>query len=167
MTLDKNDSPSIFNQTEIPIIHHRILTHSVFLACVLAVSACNMSPMVSHVSTLTARLSVANEVPPASSNGSGTLSANLDKKTSVLSWTVTYSGLSGPVTGAHFHGPAKMGQNAAVALPFAGSLESPIRGTATLTPAQMDAVMNGNWYLNLHTAAHPNGEIRGQIALYP
>ena len=149
------------------MIHHRFLTSSVLLASLLAVSACNTSPMASNVSTLTARLSGANEVPAASSNGSGTLSANLDKATSVLSWTVTYSGLSGPVTAGHFHGPAMMGQNAGVALPFTGSVESPIRGTATLTPAQMDAVMNGKWYVNLHTAANPGGEIRGQVALYP
>ncbi len=146
---------------------YRTLAHSVLLASLLALNACTMSPMAPNVSTLTARLSGANEVPAATSNGTGTLSANLDKKTSVLSWTVTYSGLSGPATGGHFHGPAKAGQNAGVALPFTGSLESPIRGTATLTPAQMDAVMNGNWYVNLHTAAHPAGEIRGQVALYP
>ena len=146
---------------------YRTFTCSVLLTNLLALGACNMSPMASNVGTLTARLSGANEVPAANSNGSGTLSANLDKATNVLSWTVTYSGLSGPATGGHFHGPAKMGQNAGVALPFTGSLESPIRGTATLTPAQMDAVMNGNWYVNLHTAANPNGEIRGQVALYP
>ena len=147
--------------------HHRTRAYSVLLASLLALSACNMSPMASNVSTLSARLSGANEVPAATSSGSGTLSANLDKTTSVLSWTVTYSGLSGPATAGHVHGPAKMGQNAGVALPFAGNLESPIRGTATLTAAQMDAVMNGNWYVNLHTAAHPAGEIRGQVALYP
>ena len=146
---------------------YRTFTCSVLLTSLLALGACNMSPMASNVSTLTARLSGANEVPAANSNGSGTLSANLDKATSVLSWTVTYSGLSGPATAGHFHGPAKMGQNAGVALPFAGNLESPIRGTATLTAAQMDAVMNGNWYVNLHTAANPGGEIRGQVALYP
>ncbi len=146
---------------------YRTLTSSVLLASLLALSACNTSPMVSNVSTLNARLSGANEVPAANSNGSGTLSANLDKTTRVLSWTVTYSGLSGPATAGHFHGPAATGQNAGVALPFTGSLESPIRGTATLTPAQMDAVMNGNWYVNLHTAANPGGEIRGQVSLYP
>ena len=146
---------------------YRTLTSSVLLASLLALSACNTSPMASNVSTLNARLSGANEVPAANSNGSGTLSANLDKTTRVLSWTVTYSGLSGPATAGHFHGPAATGQNAGVALPFTGSLESPIRGTATLTPAQMDAVMNGNWYVNLHTAANPGGEIRGQVSLYP
>ena len=147
--------------------HCRTLTSSVLLCSLLAISACNMSPMASNISTLSARLSGASEVPATSSNASGTLSANLDKQTSLLSWTVTYSGLSGPATGGHFHGPAKVGQNAGVALPFTGSLESPIRGTATLTAAQMDAVMNGNWYVNLHTAANPGGEIRGQVSPNP
>ena len=147
--------------------HFKTITCSLLLASLLGLSACIMAPMASNISTLNARLSGANEVPATSSNASGTLSANLDRQTSILSWTVTYSGLSGPATGAHFHGPAMTGQNAAVALPFTGSLESPIRGTATLTAPQMDAVMNGNWYVNLHTAANPGGEIRGQVSLYP
>ncbi len=148
-------------------IQRRTLTISVLLFSLLAISACNMSPMASNISTLNARLSGASEVPANNSNASGTLSANLNKQTSLLSWTVTYSGLSGPATGGHFHGPAKMGQNAGVALPFTGNLESPIRGTATLTSAQMEDVMNGNWYVNLHTAASPGGEIRGQVSLSP
>ena len=147
--------------------HFKTTTCSLLLASLLGLTACTMAPMASNISTLNARLSGANEVPATSSNASGTLSANLDRQTSILSWTVTYSGLSGPATGAHFHGPAMTGQNAAVALPFTGSLESPIRGTATLTAPQMDAVMNGNWYVNLHTAANPGGEIRGQVSLYP
>ena len=78
---------------------YRTLTSSVLLASLLALSACNTSPMASNVSTLNARLSGANEVPAANSNGSGTLSANLDKTTRVLSWTVTYSGLALPWPG--------------------------------------------------------------------
>ena len=133
----------------------------------ISLSACNMSPMASNVISLSARLSGANEVPPSASNASGTLSANLDKQARMLTWTVNYTSLSGPVTAAHFHGPAPMGQNAGVALPFSGSLESPIRGSATLTDAQVTDLVNGKWYLNLHTAANPNGEIRGQVSLYP
>ena len=148
-------------------IQRRALACGVLLASLLGLSACYTSPMSSNISTLNASLSGANEVPATTSSGMGSLTANLDKQTSLLNWTVTYSGLSGPVTGAHFHGPAKRGENAGIALPFTGSLESPVRGTATLTAAQVDAVMNGNWYVNLHTAANPNGEIRGQIALYP
>ena len=91
----------------------------------------------------------------------------MNKDTHVLSWTVTYAGLSGPTTGGHFHGPAMAGQNAGVVVPLGGSLASPIKGMATLTAAQESDLMAGKWYLNLHTAAHPGGEIRGQVTFRP
>jgi hypothetical protein len=114
-----------------------------------------------------AKLSGANEVPANASPGSGMLEASLDKQTSVLSWTVSYSGLTGPVKAGHFHGPAMAGANAGVALGFTGSVESPVKGTATLTPAQIDDLMSGKWYVNLHTAANPGGELRGQVMPTP
>jgi len=97
------------------------------------------------------------------SDASGTVEASLDKKTNVLSWTFTYSGLSGPATAGHFHGPAASGQNADVVVPIDGNLASPIKGTATLTAEQAADLMAGKWYVNLHTAANPKGEIRGQV----
>ena len=92
---------------------------------------------------------------------------SLNKQTNVLTWTVTYSGLSGPATAGHFHGPAIAGTNAGVALPLMGDLTSPIKGSATLTAAQSADLMAGMWYMNLHTAANLNGEIRGQLASRP
>jgi hypothetical protein len=41
--------------------------------------------------------------------------------------------------------------------------DSPIDGTATLTPEQAKELVDGKWYFNLHTSANPGGEIRGQI----
>ena len=82
---------------------------------------------------MSATLSGAQEVPPTPSTGSGKGEVTLTGST--LTWTVSYSGLTGPVTGAHFHGPALPGTNAGVVLPFAQPLTSPIKGTATLTPA--------------------------------
>jgi hypothetical protein len=110
-----------------------------------------------------AKLSGASEVPANASTGSGTLEASLDKATGVLSWTVNYAGLSGPAKAGHFHGPAAAGANAGVALPFTGSVESPIKGSATLNEAQMADLVAGKWYVNLHTAANPGGELRGQV----
>lgn len=132
------------------------------LAVVLGISACS-AWMPSTTVQLSAKLSGASEVPPNASTGAGTLQASLDKQTNVLKWTVTYSGLTGPVKAAHFHGPAAAGANAGVAQGFSGSLDSPIQGTATLTPAQAADVLAGKWYANLHTAANPGGEIRGQL----
>jgi hypothetical protein len=102
------------------------------------------------------------EVPPKTSSGSGTAEATLDTATKKLTYTVTYQGLSGPATAAHFHGPAAAGVNAGVVVPFKVS-PSPITGTATLTDAQIADLEAGKWYANVHTAANPGGEIRGQM----
>ena len=112
-------------------------------------------------SLMAATLSGARQVPPNSSSGSGTAAIKLEGD--VLSWVITYSGLTGPVTGAHFHGPAPANANAAVIVPFAGSLGSPIQGSQRLTAAQVAQLRSGLWYVNLHTAVHPGGEIRGQV----
>jgi hypothetical protein len=97
------------------------------------------------------------------SQGKGMATASLDTATKVLTWTVDYSGLSGPATAAHIHGPADPGANAGVVVPFTGNLASPIKGSATLTDAQMAQLEAGKWYINVHTDANKGGEIRGQL----
>lgn len=106
-------------------------------------------------------LSAANEVPPNGSSGSG--SATVDVAGNTVKWSVTYAGLTGPVTAGHFHGPAPAGTNAGVVIPFTGSMASPITGSATLTDAQLADLKAGRYYINLHTAANPGGEVRGQV----
>ncbi len=149
------------------MIHTRTALAACLLASALALGACSMTPMTPTSRAMMARLYGASEAPPTSSRGSGTADVNLNRQTNVLSWTVTYSGLTGPATGGHFHGPAVAGQNAGVVLPFTGSLASPIHGMATITPAQAADLVEGKWYVNLHTAAHPGGEIRGQVSVHP
>jgi len=104
-----------------------------------------------------------SEVPANSSAGNGTVDVDYDAATKKLTWKLTYSGLSGPATAAHFHGPAEPGKNAgvAVAIPNAGT--SPAEGSATLTDAQAADLTAGKYYINVHTAANPGGEIRGQV----
>jgi len=125
----------------------------------LAVAGCGM--MDKMTGTMSVPLSGKNEVPPNASPGSGT--AKIELEGNALKWTVTYSGTTGPVTAGHFHGPAPAGANAGVVLPFSGSMASPIVGQAQLTAAQVDQLKQGLWYVNLHTAAHPGGELRGQV----
>jgi CHRD domain-containing protein len=104
-----------------------------------------------------------SEVPPNTSAATGSADIDYDPASKKLSWKVTYSGLSGPATAAHFHGPAEAGKNAgvAVAIPNAGT--SPVSGEATLTDAQAADLVGGKYYINIHTAANPGGEIRGQV----
>ncbi|HSZ50301.1 MAG TPA: CHRD domain-containing protein [Caulobacteraceae bacterium] len=110
----------------------------------------------------TAHLDGAQETPPNDSKGTGEAKIAFDTDSKTLIWTVTYSGLSGPATMAHFHGPAPTGKAAPVVVNFA-PFDSPIRGSTVLTQGQIDQLMNGLWYVNVHTALHPPGEIRGQV----
>jgi hypothetical protein len=112
---------------------------------------------------LKASLKAADSVPPNTSNGSGSLQATYDTANKQLTYTVTYSGLTGNATAAHFHGPADPGKTAGVVVPVQGSVASPIKGTATLTDPQAADLLAGKWYFNVHTEANKPGEIRGQV----
>ena len=149
------------------MISYRTVLQSTLLVAAMTLSGCGwMSSMMGSDSMamgMKNALTGAQEVPPVTTSGSGTVDTTFDKSTNVLTWTVTYSGLSGPVTAAHFHGPAMPGTNAGVVVPFTGEMASPIRGKATLTAAQAADFTAGRWYANLHTAKNPGGEIRGQV----
>ncbi len=136
-------------------------------AAVVLVSGCSMMPSQSNLLAFTTQLRGANEVPAVASNASGQVDAVLNKDTNLLRWQLSYEGLSGPATAGHFHGPAPVGANAGVALPFTGPITSPMTGQATLTPAQVADLMAGKWYANIHTAKFPGGEIRGQMTARP
>jgi CHRD domain len=104
-----------------------------------------------------------SEVPPNASAGTGSADVDYDAATKKLTWKLTYSGLTGPATAAHFHGPAEAGKNAGVAVAIPGATSSPAEGSATLTDAQAADFLAGKYYINVHTAANPGGEIRGQV----
>lgn len=130
----------------------------------LALTACDGMPTARAQTgtAVTARLSGAAEVPPVSTQAEGDFEGRFDPATRTLRYKITYKGLSGPATGAHIHGPAMPGQNAGVVVPFQ-SAASPISGEAMLTEAQAADLTAGKLYVNVHTAANPNGEVRGQL----
>ena len=137
-----------------------------FFRTVVAVCALTLISAAAHAATihLKADLKASAEVPPKDSAGTGTLTATLNTETNELTYHIEFSGLTGPVAAAHFHGPAAAGANAKPQLPIKGSpISSPIDGKATLTAEQAKDLLDGKWYFNLHTAANPGGEIRGQI----
>jgi len=150
------------------LMHH--LRHALLglsTASLLGLGACSMAPVASTSTALTARLEGAGEVPMVTTGATGQLEASLTPGSNVLTWRLTYSGLSGPATAAHFHGPALVGQNAGVIVPITGPLASPVTGSATLSPSQAADLTAGKWYVNVHTAANPGGEIRGQVSVRP
>ena len=122
-----------------------------------------VTPVRAEMMTYKADLKSATEVPANDSKGTGSVDAGYDTTSKKLSWTITYSALTGAATAAHFHGPAAATANAPPVVPLSGAMASPIKGEATLTDAQAADLQAGRWYFNVHTAAHPDGEIRGQV----
>ena len=128
-----------------------------------ALAAFSVSPALAETLHFKATLTGPAETPPTDSKGAGTVDATYDDATKTLGWTINYSGLTGPALAAHFHGPAAAGTAAPIEVPLTGSLDSPIKGSATLTDAQAKDLTSGMMYFNIHTAAHKPGEIRGQM----
>ena len=129
------------------------------VAALLAIA----SPSFADTMKFKADLKGSSEVPPNQSAGTGSVTATYDSGTKVLTWDGSYAGLSGPATAAHFHGPAEAGKNAGVEVPIPNAGTSPVEGSATLTDAQAADLTGGKLYVNVHTAANPGGEIRGQV----
>ncbi|HEY7928633.1 MAG TPA: CHRD domain-containing protein [Steroidobacteraceae bacterium] len=111
------------------------------------------------------QLTGAQQVPAVQTDGTATADLTYDPDTRALSWSVSYSGLSSPVTMAHFHMGAegKSGKPVLWLTKKGGEVSSPITGHATLTAAQAKQFQAGDWYINVHTKDHPAGEVRGQV----
>ncbi len=126
------------------------------------------TPALSGTIKFKAEMSGGGEAPPNNSKGRAHLDATLDTDTNMLSWSVTYSGLTGGPIGAHFHGPvAYMGltpeENAPIQIGTPGNLVNPFKGAAKIDDVQKKDLKDGRWYFNLHTPTFPEGEVRGPV----
>ncbi|GCD79912.1 CHRD domain-containing protein [Schleiferia thermophila] len=106
------------------------------------------------------------EVPPVATNAKGVATVMLNTTLDTLWYDIVADGLSGPITSAHFHN-APMGSNGPVAVDLTSSIMgNRISGMVTgaaLSNAFINQLLVGDIYINIHTAAHPSGEIRGQV----
>jgi CHRD domain len=108
---------------------------------------------------LTATINGLQQTPPNNSTATGTFTGVYNSGSQQLTYTVVYQGFTPTV--AHIHTGAP-GVSGSVAIPFA-NLTSPITGTVTLTSEQADNLLNNRMYVNMHSMAYGNGEIRGDI----
>jgi len=131
-------------------------------ASLLAAVTLVTAPAFAEETKFMAMLSGAEEVPPVETGGTGSANVTWNSETKEISWSIDFAGLSGPAAAAHFHGPADPGANAGPVITI-DDLESPSEGKATLTDEQAADLAAGKWYVNVHTEANPNGEIRGQV----
>jgi CHRD domain len=123
-------------------------------------------------------LTGAKEVPANASTALGIMDVSYTKETRILTWSVTWSGLTGPVTLMHIHGVAPDGYTASPVLNIIAGSNALALPNATLYPAtgkfsgtmladgvvvKEQDLLNGFYYMNIHTAANTGGEIRAQI----
>jgi hypothetical protein len=142
-----------------------VVRRAAIAGALLVLAACAQQPSSApQGEAYVATLSGQQEVPPNDSRGTGNAEVEFHPRSGLVHWRVSYSGLTAPVTGAHIHGPAGPGQNADILLPFAVPANgAPISGQARVTAEQAAQLASGHWYVNLHTARHPGGELRGQL----
>jgi len=128
------------------------------LAAALLLSA--LSVGTAFAADIKVNLSGANEVPPVTTaaSGGGTITVGDDGS---VSGSVSTTGVAG--TAAHIHEGAA-GKNGPVIVPLTKEGDTyKVPASAKLTEAQMASFKAGNLYVNVHSAANPGGEIRGQL----
>jgi hypothetical protein len=125
-------------------------------------------PVRAQTLTFTAVLTSGQEPPPNTNDSKafGVALVAFNAATGEICFSISYEefNLTSEETNAHFHAPAPPGVNAPVIiqLPTPGS---PKNGcvSADLTEDQRRDLLRGLWYINIHTANNPGGEIRGQV----
>ncbi len=121
----------------------------------------------SHAQVLNFNLTLdgSQEVPPVDTQATGLGTATLDLSTNLFSWNFSYQNLSANETASHFHAAAPLCQSAGVVIALPSG--SPKIGSQVVTSQQRDQIIQGLWYVNVHTANHPGGEIRAQVEPAP
>jgi hypothetical protein len=117
---------------------------------------------------ISAAMAASDETPaPKGDVGSakGTFTGTLTKSDTgaVLTWQLSFTGLTGPAVAAHIHIAAR-GTPGPVVVPLCAPCTSGVTGTANITPAVLEAIENDRAYVNVHTKTNPAGEIRDQVS---
>lgn len=110
-------------------------------------------------------LSGASVVPPTMSTAFGYCTMSLNAPETSVYMGIRFTGLSGPNTAVHVHGPADSGSTGPIVydIPITGS--TTVIGTSlqSISPSQVASLKQGLWYIDVHSAAFPSGEVRAQF----
>jgi hypothetical protein len=142
-----------------------ILTSSLFL-----ISSCdtNDDGTNDNVYTISGSGSGSQEVPAVATSATATLTGTYNASNNRLDYTINWTGLSGVISVAHFHGPAMAGASAGPIHDInitTNGVNGSTSGSVTVADSTESHLLNGKVYYNLHTIANPNGEVRGQVSL--
>jgi hypothetical protein len=129
-----------------------------------SISSCSKSSTTPDPNiTFKATLNAANERPPNASAATGSATLVFNNNTKIFTITTSYAGLTGTATASHIH-KGDVTVAGPVIFPFTNVTVSPIVYTSAALDATQEADLKaGNYYVNVHTAANPAGEIRGQL----
>lgn len=117
-------------------------------------------PAQAEMVNFTTELTGASEVPPSDTSAKGTADVVVDTDAKKVTWTVKVEGLTGEATAAHIHGPASATEKAPPVIDMTANI---MQGSADITEAQWAELKAGKYYVNVHTAKFPDGEVRGQL----
>jgi hypothetical protein len=139
----------------------------VLAALVPSVVILSAGPAAATAQTFTVTMSGLQEVPANASSATGTASVDLNAAETTITVNASWTGLTTNANAGHIHGPAGPGVNAGIIFPFAGvpaatSGSIPSQPFA-ITAAQVADLKAGLYYVNIHNATFPNGEIRAQL----
>lgn len=147
--------------------HLRRVSFLVFATLLLCITSASIAR--ADVFTYSATLSGAQNVPVNNSTATGLATGTFDTTTNVLTVNLTFSGLSSNATASHFHGPALPGFNGPVVLTLTipAATSGTLFNSFVLTNDQKANFLAGLFYINIHNATFPGGEIRAQIIAVP
>jgi hypothetical protein len=152
----------------------RTMTGVLLVTAVTTLAACRsddgMGP--NNEEVFVASMTGSAERPnPVTTNASGTATVRFNPATNTFTYTMNVSNITG-VTAAHIHGPATVEQAAGIMVPLVTPSTPTVNGSfgaqqITVAGVSVDSLVAlmraGRTYVNVHTAANPGGEIRGQL----
>jgi len=139
----------------------KIAAFLVLLCVIITTASCKKDDANDPIITYVATLNGAAETPPNASTATGTATLEYNTDTKKFTIVVNYTVLV--ATGGHIHKGA-VGTAGSVVFPFTSPVTSPVNYTSDVLTAEQLSDLNANlFYVNIHSAAFPGGEIRGQL----